>query len=97
MRRRALHHTDFRLIDRRGGLVAPRAGDLEHISFGDELWWDVAWNDGLGGMYLGELGAGDVEERPSILIAVSVTDPRSGAVVGVLASTYSSAGHRGRH
>ena len=89
---RALHHTDFRLIDRRGGLVASQGLRPEHISFGDEPWWEVAWNDGLGGMYLGELEAGDVGQRPSILIAVSVTDPRSGAVVGVLASTYSLQG-----
>ncbi len=48
-------HSNLMLIDRLGGLVASQGERPEHFYFGEEDWFKKAWNDGLGGTYIGDL------------------------------------------
>jgi signal transduction histidine kinase len=81
------HHNMF-LTDRLGGLVAAQGENPAKFSYGDELWWQAAWNHGQGGIYLGRLRIDPGTKIASIFIAVGVINPQTNQTIGVLASTY---------
>lgn len=83
-----LLHRNVLLVDRMGGLVAAQGQRPENFYFADEEWWQVAWNEGVGDIYLGKLQVDPETGTASILIAVGVLNPQTNEIVGVLASTY---------
>jgi serine phosphatase RsbU (regulator of sigma subunit) len=83
-----LLHTNLLLIDQHGGLVAAQGEKPDHFSFEHTDWWQATWNYGLGGTYLGHLAIDQETNLATILIAVSIIDPKTNQLMGVLASTY---------
>ena len=82
-----LAHHDVFLTDRHGALVAAQGARPARFYFGDEAWWHVAWNDGRGGTYAGELRIDPEAGAASLLVATGVLNPRTNRMEGVLAST----------
>ena len=87
-----LLHGNMLLIDRLGGLVAAQGDRPELFFYGKEDWFQQAWNDGLGGIYIGDLKFDSKQESATVFIAVGALNPRTNQTVGVLASTYSLSG-----
>ncbi len=87
-----LLHNDVILTDAAGGLVAAQGEKPAHFSFADAPWWQAAWNDSVGGVYLGDLTMDPERGTASVFIAVSVLNPQTNEMVGVLASTYDLSG-----
>jgi signal transduction histidine kinase len=81
-------HGQLLLTDRFGGLVAAQGHRPNRFFYGDEIWWQQAWNNGQGGYYLGETTVDPRTNSVSILIAVTVFHPLTDDALGVLASTY---------
>jgi signal transduction histidine kinase len=81
-------HDRIFLTDRMGGLVAAQGEKPARFFYGDEAWWQAAWHQGQGGIYLGKLVIDPETRIASIFIAVGVLNPQTNQVVGVLASTY---------
>ena len=87
-----LLHNNVLLTDREGGLVAAQGEKPPRFAFGDEAWWQAAWNDAQGSVYLGDLTVdGDVGVA-SVFIAIGVLNPQTNETIGVLASTYDLSG-----
>jgi signal transduction histidine kinase len=83
-----LLHNNVFLTDRYGGLVAAQGEKPLHFYFGDSAWWETAWDNGQGGVYLGQLTIDPETNIASIFIAVGVLNPQTNQIIGVLASTY---------
>jgi signal transduction histidine kinase/DNA-binding response OmpR family regulator/HPt (histidine-containing phosphotransfer) domain-containing protein len=83
-----LLHNNLFLTDRFGGLVAAQGERPAYFYYGDSPWWQVAWNQGQGGVYLGNVTLDPDTQTAYLLIAVGVLNPQTNQVVGVLASTY---------
>ena len=83
-----LSHNNIFLTDLLGGLVAAQGEKPEKFFYGDEAWWQAAWNNGLGDTYIGELKIEPETGRASILIAIGAINPKTNEMIGVLASTY---------
>lgn len=81
-------HSDIFITDRWGGLVAAQGKKPAHFRFSDQDWWQTAWNNGWGGIYIGELNLDPDTGVPSVFLAVGVLNPQTNQTVGVLASTY---------
>ena len=91
------NHSDLIVTDMLGGLVAGASRKPPHFFYGDEEWWQVAWNNGEGGVYIGQPQFDPQTGSATVLIAVVIKDPstrgpaqdpEAGTSVGVLASTY---------
>ncbi len=80
-------HSQVFLTDRYGGTVSS-TGRLSDFYQGDEDWWQTAWNDGAGAVYVSnpeyDVSAGVM----ALLIAVPVVD-EDGDIAGILRSTLS--------
>jgi len=83
-----LLHNDVFLTDRLGGLVAAQGEKPAKFFYGDEGWWQMAWNNGQGGVYLGQLTLDSETKIASVFIAAGVLNPQTNQTLGVLASTY---------
>jgi len=81
-------HSNIFVTDRLGGLVAAQGQRPARFFFGDEAWWQAAWGDGWGGVYLGDLAIDPQTGVASLLIAVAAINPQTNQIIGVLASTY---------
>jgi hypothetical protein len=77
------------IIDKYGALVAAnnRTSDYKQS---DEDWWQVAWNEGKGGVYLGEPAFDESSQPFSVNIAVPIYEgnPQQ-QVIGILRTTFS--------
>ena len=91
------NHSDLIVTDMLGGLVAGASRKPPHFFYGDEEWWQVAWNNGEGGVYIGQPQFDPQTGSATVLIAVVIKDPstrgpaqdpEAGTSVGVLASIY---------
>ena len=83
-----LLHNNMLLTDRYGGLVAAQGEKPARYSYHIEAWWQAAWNNSQGGVYIGNLAI-DLESKiASVFMAVSVLNPQTNQIVGVLGSTY---------
>jgi anti-anti-sigma regulatory factor/HAMP domain-containing protein len=80
------NHTAILVTDRHGGVAssAKRSADLDQS---DEQWWQQAWNNGAGALFIGQ-PAFDQSGQPGVVIAVPIVDPISEQPVGVLHSFY---------
>ncbi len=80
-------HREVFLTDRYGGAISA-TGRLSDYYQADEVWWQAAWNDGSGAVYISnpeyDVSAGVM----ALLIAVPILDD-SGSIVGILRSTLS--------
>lgn len=83
-----LLHSNVFLTDRMGGLVAAQGEKPDRYYFAELPWWQAAWNDGLGGAYLGDLNLDAESGTMTVFIAVGVLNPQTNRLMGVLASTY---------
>ncbi len=83
-----LLHNNLLITDRLGGLVAVQGARPAHYYFGSQEWWQVAWNEGQGGIYLGDLQIDPGSGKATVFIAVSILDPKTNKIIGILASTY---------
>jgi signal transduction histidine kinase len=87
-----LLHNNVLLTDREGGLVAAQGEKSPRFAFGDEAWWQAAWNDAQGSVYLGDLTVDGDAGVASVFIAIGVLNPQTNETIGVLASTYDLSG-----
>jgi HAMP domain-containing protein len=83
-----LLHNNVFLTDRYGGLVAVQGEKPAQFAYRDEAWWQTAWNDSQGGIYVGNLKIDPETKIAYIFIAVGVLNPQTNRRLGVLASTY---------
>ncbi len=83
-----LLHNDVLLTDQYGGLVAAQGRRPERYSVADEDWWQAAYAQGQGGVYIGDLVIDPETGEAHVLIATGVLNPSTNETVGVLASTY---------
>jgi signal transduction histidine kinase/HAMP domain-containing protein len=82
-----IFHDNVFLTDRRGGLVAAQGERPARFYYGDEPWWQTAWSNGQGDVYLGRLTFDPETKIASILIAVGLVNPKTNQTIGVIAST----------
>jgi len=83
-----LLHNNVFLTDRYGALVAAQGEKPVRFDYGDQAWWQAAWNNGLGGMYVGQLKIDLDTKIATVFLAVEVLNPQTNQTIGVLASTY---------
>ena len=79
-------HSEVFLTDRYGGTIAA-TGRLSDYYQADELWWQAAWNNGDGAVYISDPQHDESAGVTALLIAVPVFDHDTGSVIGVLRST----------
>ncbi len=82
-------HDDLLLVDNYGGLVASLGQKPARFYFFDQNWWKIAWNSGLGNIFIGNFTVDKHTGIPKLRIAVAVIDHATNKVVGVLSSFYS--------
>ncbi len=90
-------HSNLIVTDKLGALIGGLGNKPAHYYFGDEAWWKAAWNNGEGGIYIGDLTFDNETGTATVLIAMIFKDPSAaadspdpemGRRIGVLASTY---------
>ncbi|MFH1304940.1 MAG: ATP-binding protein [Candidatus Omnitrophota bacterium] len=69
------------MTDRFGGLVAA-SGRTSDFYQADEKWWQKAFADGLGDVYIGDISLDESSETMGMTIAVPIRDD-AGSVIGV--------------
>ncbi len=79
-------HTELILTDRYGAAVAA-SGRISDYYQADEGWWQAAWNDGEGALYISDPEYDESAGVTASLIALPVLDDDTGKPVGVLRST----------
>jgi putative methionine-R-sulfoxide reductase with GAF domain len=78
-------HTEIFITDRYGATVGA-TGRLSDYYQADEAWWQAAWNDGAGAIYISEPEYDESAGVTALLIAVPIFD-ETGAVIGIARST----------
>jgi serine phosphatase RsbU (regulator of sigma subunit) len=81
-------HNNIFVTDRAGGLAVAQGQRPNHFYYGEEAWWQTAWNFSQGDIFLGQLEINPETKISSILIAMRVINPKTNAAIGVVASTY---------
>jgi len=76
--------------DKYGGLVAA-SGKTSDFYQADEEWWQKAFNEGKGNVFIGEMEFDDSSKTWSIAIAVPVYNKEAG-VIGVCKAVYNTLG-----
>ena len=89
-------HVRTTLTDRYGAIVTATGLTVDYYQ-ADEAWWRTAWNNGQGGVYIGEPEVEEVTGLLSLLIAVPVYGETGGGeergeVIGVLRTTVLAEG-----
>ncbi|MBN1976079.1 MAG: GAF domain-containing protein [Anaerolineae bacterium] len=79
-------HTEIFITDRYGATVGA-TGRLSDYYQADEAWWQAAWNDGEGAVYISEPEYDESAGITALLIAVPIFDEERGAVIGIARST----------
>lgn len=85
-----LFQTNLSLLvtDQYGGLVGA-TNDVSHFSYAEEPWWQTAYNNGRGAIFVGPPEINQDTEIFQTIIAVPIFDSNSETVIGVLQNTYS--------
>jgi PAS domain S-box-containing protein len=76
------------ITDQYGGLVAAGARTSDYYQ-ADEAWWQAAYNDGAGGVYIGEPEFDESSGVIGVNMAVPVYDS-GGQVIGVMRTTLNA-------
>lgn len=79
-------HTEVFVTDKYGATVGA-TGRLSDYNQGDEEWWRMAWNGGMGDIYVSDPVYDESAGLLALMIAVPVLRDGSGEVIGVLRST----------
>ena len=79
-------HAEIFITDRYGATVGA-TGRLSDYYQADEGWWQAAWNDGEGAVYISEPEFDESARVTALLIAVPIFDEETGAVIGIARST----------
>jgi len=81
-------HIEVFVTDQYGALVASTQRTSDYAQ-ADEEWWQAAYAEGQGDVYLSPIPEFDESAGAfSLLLAVPVRDSNSGALIGVLRSTF---------
>jgi signal transduction histidine kinase/DNA-binding response OmpR family regulator len=83
-----IFHNNLFLTDRLGGLVAAQGEKPARFYYGDEPWWQTAWSNGQGDVYLSQLTIDRETKIASIFIAIGLVNPKTNQTIGVIASTF---------
>ncbi|MCI0849781.1 MAG: diguanylate cyclase [Chloroflexi bacterium] len=83
-------HSEIFITDRYGGSIAA-TGRLSDYYQADEGWWQAAWNDGEGAVYISDPEFDESAGVTALLIAVPLVDDQQ-QIVGVLRSTLNVEG-----
>jgi anti-anti-sigma regulatory factor/HAMP domain-containing protein len=75
------------VTDRCGANVAASNRTSDYLQ-ADEDWWQAAWNNGQGAVYIGQPEFDQSSHSFSIIIAMPLYSQESNAVIGILRSTY---------
>lgn len=70
------------ITDKYGGLVSS-SNKTSDFYQADEKWWQVAYNDGKGGIYVSDIEFDDSSKKWVISIAVPIRGPKDEEVIGV--------------
>lgn len=81
-------HVELFVTDRYGALVATTNRTSDYYQ-ADEEWWQGAFNEGAGGIYVGQPEFDESSHTYAINIAVPLIEPNTRAVLGILRTTYS--------
>ena len=79
-------HVEVFVTDRYGAIVAASQRPPDYYQ-GEEEWWQTAWNDGVGALYISQPKFDVSVGREVFLIALPVIDQRTGDPVGVMRTT----------
>ena len=79
-------HVEIFVTDRYGATIGA-TGRLSDYYQADEDWWQAAWNDGQGAVYLSQPEFDESSGVTAVLIGVPIYDEESGQVLGILRST----------
>jgi signal transduction histidine kinase len=84
-------NTEVFVTDQYGALVAAtnRTSDFYQA---DEEWWQKAWNDGRGALYIGQPTYDESSKTFALAIAVPIYEQGTTNIVGVLRTTFDVAG-----
>ncbi len=80
-------HIELFVTDEHGALIASTVRTSDYYQ-ADEAWWQSAWNQGAGAIYIGQPEFDDNMRADALAIAVPIYDPASSRAIGVLRSTY---------
>ncbi len=81
-------HTELLITNQYGALVAA-TGRTSDYNQSDEAWWQAAYNNGQGAVYLGDVPEWDQSSATfGMNIAVPIYNPQDKTVLGILRSTY---------
>ena len=79
-------HTEIFVTDRYGATLAS-TGRLSDYYQADESWWQAAWNDGAGAIYISDPEFDDSAGITALLVALPIRDEDSGEILGIVRST----------
>ena len=79
-------HSEVFVTDRYGATVAA-TGRLTDYDQSDEAWWQAAWNDAAGAVYISDPEFDESAGVTALLIAVPVVSDETGETLGILRST----------
>ena len=80
-------HKELFITDSYGGLVAATNRTTDYYQ-ADEAWWQVAYADGAGGVYISEPLVDESSNTFGLIVALPIYDSASGNLVGILRTTY---------
>ncbi len=83
-----LLHNNLVLTDMSGRLTAVQGNRPVTFNLSHHPWWQRAWDDGQGGVYIGSLRVNTDQQQASMRIAVGVLDNLTNRIIGVLSSEY---------
>ncbi|MFM8321107.1 MAG: GAF domain-containing protein, partial [Chloroflexota bacterium] len=81
------NNAELILTDRYGALIAANRITSDYNQ-SDEFWWRAAYNQGQGRLYISKPAYDDSLQADASIIAIPVRDRDSGAVIGILRTTY---------
>ncbi len=71
-----------------GTIVGAGGGKPLHYYAGDQVWWQAAYNNGLGGTWVSQPFTDIASNQRAIAIATPIVDPPSGRFDGVIYALY---------
>ncbi|MBE2220803.1 MAG: response regulator [Anaerolineae bacterium] len=86
-RARFPNHQEIFITDKYGALLAATNMTTDYYQ-GDETWWQIAYNDGLGSTYIGQPAFDESRGVLGLAMAVPIYDADGESVIGILRSVY---------
>jgi putative methionine-R-sulfoxide reductase with GAF domain len=80
-------HVEVFVTDVHGGLAGATNRTSDYYQ-ADEAWWQAAYNNGQGAVYISEPEYDESSKVLAVLIAMPMRDQKTGALIGILRTTY---------